>query len=702
MKRLKTELLAFAFLLTWGGLSQELSAQHRVCGSDQLHEQAMQDAHYRQEMDRAEAGYQAFVNGPQAGKVNGSVRTIPVVIHFIQSSDIELVSDAEAQSQIDILNEDYRRMAGTPGFGAGVDCEYQFCLASIDPDGCPTTGINRVVAPQWAYHDQADGAQMKGLIQWDPHRYLNMWVPRTIETTQSGGGQVIGYATFPYNLNLAPNLDGVVIHSNFLGRQDQSYQGRTGTHEVGHWLGLFHTFQNACQGATAATCASNGDRVCDTPQAADANFGCPSLNSCTDSPTDLPDQIENYMDYSDGICQNMFTQGQKTRMDYYSNTSRSLLWSASNLTFTGCDGTLSAGCTPNTNFVANVVYACPGVPIQLTDLSLHTPTSWSWDLTGGTPATSTQQNPTVTYAAAGSYAVALTATNGNGSGTETKFAYIEVMEPDSNPLQEGFEGILSLPQAWVIHDNSGINTWQLATNARSEGQNSMKVKNFEARNAGESMMLESPSFTLATFGTGYLTFDYSYKKFSGLTTDGLKVRISTDCGNTWTIVWDKSGPYLATVAGNASTTEWVPSTAAHWKSDTVSLDSFSGQPSVKVQFMVVSQGGQSVYIDNINMTQLTVSAAEPAHLGWGFQVSPNPFRDELHLSYDLGKSEAVNFVLTDLSGKVLYNYISGKQAPGRHDLALSPEAYRNLPAGIYFLKGETANGSATKKLLKVD
>ncbi len=686
-----------------GYYTQPLVAQQKVCGTDEVHTQMLQDPAYRQKVDDLEARYVDFVtNGESTARTTGGTRKIPVVVHFIQTSDVELVADSKVHSQIEVLNEDFRKMAGTNGDGSGVDTQYEFCLATIDPDGCPTDGINRIVAPQWAYHLQTQAVQMKGLSQWDPTKYLNIWVPRTIETT-SGNGQVIGYATFPFNLSLAPYLDGVVIHSQYFGRDASNvYLGRTTTHEVGHWLGLFHTFQGACQGATANTCAAQGDRVCDTPQALEANFGCPTLNSCTDSPVDDPDLIENYMDYSDGRCQDMFTAGQKTRMDFYTNSIRTVIWSQTNLTATGCDGTVSPGCAPIAEFESDKIIVCVGESVDFSDLSTRGATSWDWTFSGGTPGTSTDQAPTVTYATAGSYNVVMTATNGQGSNTETKAGMIEVVEPDPSPLVEGFEGIFSLPQYWSIKDNGGINTWELVPGTSSEGQNSMKVNNFEARNAGESIRLISNPFSMEYMLTADVTFDYAYKKFSGLVQDGMNIYISTDCGTSWTEVWSKSGPYLATVAGSAGSAEWAPTQASHWLSDTISLDSFAGAPNVKMMFEVVTGGGQAVYLDNINMDGMFVGATDPAAIKWSFEAGPNPFMNDLNLSYVLQRAESVSFSLNDLTGKVVFSKVVGRQGPGRHDMRFDGANLEQLPAGVYFLKGQAGSETITRKLVKMN
>jgi PKD repeat protein len=298
--------------------------------------------------------------------------------------------------------------------------------------------------------------------------------------------------------------------------------------------------------------------------------------------------------------------------------------------------------------------------------------------------------------------VVLTTTNGTGSNTTTKAGYIEVVEPSPNPLVQGFEGILSLPQLWTIEDNGGLRTWQLATNARSEGQNSMKVNNFEARNAGERTRLISNPFSMQNMLTADLSFDYSYKKFSGLTAEGLSVHISTDCGNTWTMIWEKRGAYLATVAGNATSAEWVPTLPSHWLGDTINIDSFAGAPSVKVAFEVETGNGQAIYIDRINIGGTFVGIKDEIALNWDFAVAPNPFSSSFELRYDLQQATSLEFSLTDLSGRTLRTVSTGTKAAGRHTMVFSDEVLSELPAGVYFLKGQSAQGSITRKLVKLN
>lgn len=701
MMKLNKNIIALAGILLGGfGLGV---AQNRTCGFDANLEKTLREVPgARAELERGEAAYQAAVQQGQSSP-RGNVRVIPTVVHIIASTAYQTVTDAEVQSQIDVLNEDFRKLAGTPGDGNGIDFEYQFCLASIDPNGCPTTGINRLVNPTLAYHQQQDAAQLKGLIQWDPKMYFNIWVPRTIETTQAGGGLVIGYATFPNFINLQPNLDGVVIHSEFFGRTaDPTTIGRTTTHEAGHWIGLYHTFQGGCTGTDASNCLLGGDRVCDTPQAFESNFGCPNINSCTDTPTDFPDQIENYMDYSDGTCQNMFTAGQKARADQLMNNYRSQIYSAANLTATGCDGTVAPGCVPTADFVANNTRTCPNEVITFFDRSAGNPTSWSWTFQNGTPATSTAQNPTVSFPGPGFYNVTLVATNSLGNNTTTKNAYILVDTSAFPPLQESFESILSLPTGWSTFDEDQIGGWELVTNATaSNGTKCMKATIFGNNSEGFKDDLVTYPISLANIAGAYLKYDYSYKKKSGFTYDSLQVNLSTDCGSTWNVLATRSQGTLVTVAGLSSVSEFKPTAASQWKSDSIRLDSFVGNPNVRIMFRVIGQNGQSIYLDNINLgyEPILIGAKDPAANAWTMQASPNPFTNALSVRYTVAKTGSTRFNLMDTQGRVVATQETPRQGAGSYTLSFTPAQMEALPAGIYFLKGTGPSGTITRKVV---
>jgi gliding motility-associated-like protein len=251
------------------------------------------------------------------------ILTIPVVVHVIHNGDAvgsgENIPDGQVLSQVQVLNEDYRKMLGTPGYNTdpvGADVEIEFCMAVVDPSGNPTNGIDRSNQGQasWTSMSSIDGT-LKPATIWDPTQYMNMW------TVRFGGGMngTLGYAQFPDNSGLpglgasggAANSDGVVSSFDAFGSQNifpggtynPTYNlGRTMTHEVGHWLGLRHIWGDA----------NCGDDFCaDTPQSQTSNFGCPTGQVTCDG---IQDMVENYMDYTDDACMNIFTQDQKTRI----------------------------------------------------------------------------------------------------------------------------------------------------------------------------------------------------------------------------------------------------------------------------------------------------------------------------------------------------------------------------------------------------
>ncbi len=251
--------------------------------------------------------------------------TIPVVVHVLHNGESigsgYNISTQQIQSQIDVLNEDFRLLnvdfANVPTTFQDVaaDININFILANVDPNGNPTNGINRVHSSYTNFTGTTPNvldAKIKnastGAVGWDPSKYLNIWVCNLTD--------VLGYAQFPADFVTSPQTDGVVIATTAFGRTGNIMpdfdKGRTATHEIGHWLNLFHIWGDDCD---YYGCGCSGTDFCDdTPNQAGPNFGCPSYPSvsCNNSP--YGDMFMNYMDYSYDRCLLMFTQNQKDRM----------------------------------------------------------------------------------------------------------------------------------------------------------------------------------------------------------------------------------------------------------------------------------------------------------------------------------------------------------------------------------------------------
>lgn len=367
------------------------------------------------------------------GRTENVVLNIPIIVHVVHNGEAigtgTNISQAQVQAQIEVLNEDFRRAPGTPGFNSnpvGADIELEFCLSPVDQNGnvMAEPGIHRYNGARADWSTEQIENILKPTTIWNTNLFYNIWTVRFA----SSNSNLIGYAQFPDQSGLAglptsgpASTDGVVVRFQSFGSVDKGNfpvmvapynRGRTLTHETGHWLGLRHIWGDGGCGAD--------DFVADTPNADGPSSGCPiGRISCSGV-----NMIENYMDYTNDACMNIFTQGQKTRMLAVLQVSprrKSLV--EGNL----CNPIVADVPTPN--FDVNNTTVLLGGEVSFTDLSTNFPTSWSWTFAGGDPATSTQRNPVVRYNSPGTYAVTLVATNTLGSSVLLeRLSYIDVSE----------------------------------------------------------------------------------------------------------------------------------------------------------------------------------------------------------------------------------------------------------------------------------
>jgi hypothetical protein len=319
----------------------------------------------------------------------GVTFTIPVVFHIIKKTDgTGEISDAMIQTQIDILNEDFGALANTPGAG-GTPGRIRFVLATKNANGQPTTGINRVTNN--SYFDDNGGMQMA--LHWDTTRYLNIY-------TSSAGG-ALGYATLASE-SAGQDDDGVVLLHSTVGRNPpmggEYNMGRTGTHEVGHFLGLLHTFDGGCGTATAPY--TSGDLIADTVAHATEDYECTAGATTCAGGGQKP--IDNYMNYTPDACMTKFTVEQVNRMRCSIVNYRAQLVANDQ----------GVGKPPIAGFSSTVDGLLARFMDESSDpdgtIALH-----SWMFGDGT--TSLEQHPMHTYAAAGTYTVTLVVTDNSGA-----------------------------------------------------------------------------------------------------------------------------------------------------------------------------------------------------------------------------------------------------------------------------------------------
>lgn len=346
-----TRFLALAAIILFGGLS--LAAQ-RNCGAMELLEQQIQQDPTR--LERLEE-LEKFTSTFDASE-NKAILTIPVVVHIVYNNSTENISEAQILSQIQVLNDDFRRLNSDANgvWSQATDSEIEFCMATVDPNGNATNGIIRQATTRTSFgtNNSVKSSSTGGSNPWPAADYLNIWV------CDIGGG-ILGYAQFPGG---PANTDGVVNDYRYYGTTGTATApfnlGRTMTHEVGHYLNLRHIWGDG-------NCNAD-DFVSDTPNSDGPNYSCATGSVSCNS----VDMVQNYMDYSDDGCMNLFTAGQKTRMKAALAGSRSSLGNSN-----GCGTAGGGGGNACTDSEVSLIIVAD---------SYGSETSWTLTGTGGVVA----------------------------------------------------------------------------------------------------------------------------------------------------------------------------------------------------------------------------------------------------------------------------------------------------------------------------
>lgn len=701
---MKKSLLAIALLVVSFSYAQqnnssEVTPCHQVEETEKILNAMTEEekAAYEQSEAELSAFTENFINNHPELLTNSNQRaisyTIPVVFHIIHAGGPENISNEQVEDCIRIMNDDFQKLNGDANnvkqeFEDRVaDSEIELVLARRDPNGNCTNGITRTFS-QETFNGDANRVAIVANEHgnWPGDKYLNVFVAADI-------GGAAGYTYRPNNTWPGSGMNnGIHMLQNYVGSigTGSNYTSRTMTHEVGHWVNLPHTWGGTNTPGLTTNCDGD-DGVADTPN----TIGWQSCTLNGESCGSL-DNVENYMEYS--YCSKMFTNGQKARMHAALTSTtggRNNISSTGNLTQTGVG---EADILCKAEFEADVTTICQGQTVNFSDYSYHSPSGWTWSFPGGTPATSTEQNPSITYTTAGVYEVILEATDGSTSDSQTKTKYITVLDaPSSLPLIEGFEAYANLLESpWYIDNPANNAKFELVTDVAHTGDHAIKLANF-GQTAGNIDEISSSPIDLSTITDDMtLSFRYAYRKRDADDEEWLRVFLSNDCGQgAWSVRKNIRGDQLS---DQVETNAWEPQSMDDWT--TVHMTNVTSQFWVdlfRVKFQFESDGGNNFFLDNINIYSGPPSdlSVNNEHVFENFNIYPNPATKEATVSFSLEGAQHTTVSLLNMLGQPVEKFeIQGNT--GNNQVLIGTESY---DAGVYIVKVQTPGKEQTKRLI---
>ncbi|NEN23876.1 T9SS type A sorting domain-containing protein [Cryomorpha ignava] len=631
-------------------------------------------------------------------KKDEEVYIIPVVFHIVHNNGVENLAPEQIENAIEVMNQDFS--AQTQGIGyvnsaftnLVSNTAIQFALAKRDPDGNCTNGIVRTES-QLTYAGD-DNLKMLSPV-WDRSKYLNIWVCSAIESGAAG------YSRYPSSVNTpyGATIDGIVVKYDYVGSIGTSsqYRSHTLTHEVGHWLDLPHLWGSTNDPEVEENCNTD-DGVADTPN----TIGWTNCNITGESCGSL-DNVQNFMEYS--YCSKMYTHGQSQRMAAALNSyvaERNELWQESNLIATGVyeDPVICA-----VEFTSGRRTICVGDSVQFEDYSYGGVTSRMWNFEGGSPSSSDEAEPSITYNNPGIYYVILSAGDSFETLSTLEDDYVRVLDTSLVvlPFSEGFEDVNSFENGqspiWYTENVNGMNSWEVTDQAAYTGSQSAIINGLQS-SSGEKASLLSQTFDMSYFDStnARLDFKYSCKRKNSSSADKLIVYVSRNCGENWIARRTLVGDELYTVSGLQST-PFIPNDLSQWVE--VEINNlvpvfFTSQFRIKFEF--ISENGNNIFLDDINLSNaLTVSVNAIEAIQNAVQIYPNPARDVVKIEMDMPAGISnLEINLHDVSGRLIRSIYSGKSIGGKKVIDLD---VNQLPNGLYFLHFNTSEGRFAQKFV---
>lgn len=635
---------------------------------------------------------------------------IPVVFHIMHEYGPENISDAQVQQEMTILNEDFNKLNADTTQTIGLfkpiagDAEIEFRLARLDPYGNCTNGIEHIYT-----HLTDNGDDFCKLSQWNRAEYLNIWVVSSFE--EPG---LLGYSFYP-TAAVGGNFfrDGVIMLHSQIGTTGTAVgsDGRTLTHEIGHYLGLSHTWGDS----NDPEIACGDDDVADTPITKGHFSVCPLFDKDCDAT--IVENVQNFMEYSQ--CSTMFTKDQATFMHnvlLQETSGRNNLYTEANLALTGVDQIPAPTCIPVADFSSDKRMVCVGDQVQFDDASWRaTVTDYAWSFPGGTPSTSTAANPTVVYNQDGYYSVSLIVSNANGSDTMyfPNMIYASAAWPEfTGPYNEDFE---SGSAGWW-HVQNPENNWahfQLLNGVGRGNSRGFELNNYKDisnadpytndwfyydRLGNSKDYLISPSFDLSNTSNVTVSFDYAYgTKATALAdvTEQVKVYTSRDCGQTWQL---RSNATLSDEeiisAGYVGNSNFIPTVDEEWKTQSFTYATTAQDTKLRFRFeFIASDKSSNFFFDNFNISGTLGIEENGERLG--ISIAPNPVAAGSEIAVQInGTSENMELQVVDINGALIS--VTQVAASNGTQTVLLP---LNVAKGCYFINAVKGNIHSTNRVI---
>ncbi len=624
--------MRYLFLFISFYLVQVLTYGQEKCGTDQYQQILQQRLSLPENDGRFEDWLHKRISQKKISNFftksnDETVYTIPIVVHVIHQGEAlgsrSNIPDEQIISQIETLNEDFRRLnadaSSTPSefLPVAADINIEFVLAKRDPEGLPTDGIVRKRSQFTSYSFNTD-RELKTQSYWPAEDYLNLWVS-TIS------GNLLGYAQFPtsnlegmdVDQSISRLTDGIVVDYQYMGTGYNAVafsKGRTTTHEIGHFLGLRHIWgEGGC---------SSDDYCDDTPNKSGSTEGCPSEGSVeTCSSVDM---FQNFLDFTDDVCMNIFTTCQRQRMRTILENSprrKSLITSkalqepitvANDLGIKQILSPLSGDCS--SSIIPQIEVRNYGLnTIERFKIELYIDDVFVEEVKKNTIvselSTSLVSFSEVGIAQSGTctYRFEITETNGStdaNNENDTQQVNVSFSEEEQIPFVEDFENSIS---QWNIQNSSGgQSSWSQEQAPYDVIENTgMVLSYFESTSEqyGATDFLMSPVFDLSSLPSADITLKYAYAAVPGNITDVFTIAISTDCGNTFpeqNYVFQKFSPSLSTTS--ISSEAFVPEGTGDWEELDINITEFVGNENVVIAFIGHNGGGNNLYVDDFSIT----------------------------------------------------------------------------------------------------